>query len=61
MCCRLLESQVESLRQDLAGCRKEVGQSGTASAQLEQQLKGGVMLGVLLGVLLGVMVGVLLG
>ena len=50
VCCRLLESQVECLRQELAGCRKEVGQSRTASALLEQQLKGGSLAGGLAGI-----------
>lgn len=41
VCCRLLQSQVECLSQELADCQKEAEQSRATSAMLEQQLKGG--------------------
>ena len=47
---------MECLRQELAGCCKEVGQSRTASALLEQQLKGGSLARGLAGGLAGVVV-----
>ena len=49
---------MECLRQELTGCRKEVGQSRTASALLEQQLKGGGLAGGLAGGFAGGLAGI---